>query len=271
VPTSTANRTAVTRLTGATPAELAKSIAGALDLRTDAQKASSLPAFTGAVAVNPDSPDAAAGIEFAAANRYPIVYASKDSLPAATADVFNSMAIQNTWVVGGTASISDSIMAKMPNAKRLGGADLAATATAVTNEIKARGMPTNVVYVADPSRPVDAAVAGAAVARVGGVLIPTPGAGTAAANAVLNSAGVSATVDEMYVVKSAAAGTSVPVLIFVLIGAVALAGLVLLGVAASQKSKAGPPAAKKAAPTAAGAGAAGTDATSSAAETPGGS
>jgi hypothetical protein len=118
-------------------------------------------------------------------------------------------------------------------------------------------------------------VAGAAIARVGGVLIPTAGASTAAADAVLNSAGVSATVDEMYVVKSAAAGTSVPVVIFVLIGLVAVAGLVLLGVAASQKSKTGPAPAKKAAPAAAGTGAGGatgaTGAASSTTETPGGS
>ncbi len=244
VPTSTANRTAVTRLTGATPADLAKAIAGALDVRTDAQKASKLPAFNAAVAVNPDAADAPAGIAFAAANRYPILYVSSDGLPAATSDAFNDTAIQNTWVVGGTGSISDAIMAKMPTAKRLGGDDLAATSTAVVNELKARGMPVNVVYVADSAKPVDAAVAGAAVARVGGLLVPTPGADTAAADKVLNASGVSATVDEMVVLRSAGGGAKAPVAVFVISGILAVAGLVLLARASSKKAKAPPPAKK---------------------------
>jgi len=52
----------------------------------------------------------------------------------------------------------------------------------VNNEVKGRGLPINVAYVADDSRPVDAAAAAAAVARTGGIMLLSPGAGTAAAD-----------------------------------------------------------------------------------------
>ena len=52
----------------------------------------------------------------------------------------------------------------------------------MNNEVKGRGLPINVAYVADDSRPVDAAAAAAAVARTGGIMLLSPGAGTAAAD-----------------------------------------------------------------------------------------
>ena len=49
----------------------------------------------------------------------------------------------------------------------------------MNNEGEGRGPPINVAYVADDSRPVDAAAAAAAVARTGGIMLLSPGAGNA--------------------------------------------------------------------------------------------
>ena len=226
--TSTANRSAVLRVTGATAAERAQAVANALDVRSDEEKSRKVPAFGGAVVVNPASEESATAIAFAASQRYPILYVDKDAIPAASANAFNDLAIQKTWVVGGTESVSDSIMGKLPSAQRLGGADINATATAVNNEVKARGLPVNVVYVAEQARSVDAAVAGAAVARIGGLLLVTPGADSTAAEKMLNGLGLSDSVDQIFVTKSTSP-SSVPWVLFVVIGIFALAGLVLLG------------------------------------------
>jgi len=140
--------------------------------------------------------------------------------------------------VGGTDSVSDSIMGKLPSPQRLGGADINATATAVTNEVKARGLPVNVVYVAEQGRSVDAAVAGAAIARVGGLLLVTPGADGAAAEKMLNGMGLGDSVDQIFVTKSTSP-SSVPWVLFVVIGIFALVGLVLLGWARQKSLAAG--------------------------------
>ncbi|MDQ4098846.1 MAG: glycoside hydrolase, partial [Actinomycetota bacterium] len=227
-PTSTATRSSVIRLTGTTPAEMAKAIAGAMDVRNDEEKRRNVPAFPGAVVVNPDSEESAAAIAFAASQRYPILYVDRDAIPGATADVFNATAVQNTWVVGGPGSVSDTVMGRLPSAKRLGGAGIDATQTAVVEEVKTRGLPVNVAYVADQARSADAAVAAAAIARIGGILLLTPGADSAAAERMVERLGIADTVDRIVVAESAAA-TSVPWVLFAVIALFALAGLVLLG------------------------------------------
>jgi ell wall binding domain 2 (CWB2) len=199
------------------------------------------------VVVNPNSAESAAGLAFAASQRYPVLYVDKDAIPPATADALNTMAIKNTWVVGGTDAVSDSIMGKLPNPKRLGGADFDATAAAVTNEVKARGLPVNVVYVADRVRSTDAAVAAAAVARIGGVLVLTPGASSSAAEQTTSRLGIADSVDRIVVAKSTTT-SNVPWVLFVVIGLFAVAGLVLLGWA-RQKSLAAGGAAPARAPT----------------------
>jgi putative cell wall-binding protein len=238
IATSTANRSSVVRLTGLTAADEATAIAGALDVRNDDEKGRGVPAFNGAVVVNPNSPESATALAFAASQRYPVLYVDKDAIPKATADAFNTMAIRNTWVVGGPESVSDSIMGKLPNPKRLGGADVDATATAVTNEIKARGLPVNVVYVVDRVRSADAAVAAAAVARIGGVLVLTPGASSAAAEQLTSRLGIADSVDRIVVARSTTP-SNVPWVLFVVIGLFALAGLVLLGWARQKSLAAG--------------------------------
>jgi putative cell wall-binding protein len=234
LPTPSADRANVVRLTGATPPEVAKAVAGALDLRSDQQKAAAVPAFAAAVAVNATSKEAAAGLAFAASLRLPVLYVDTDGVPAATADTLTAMAVKTTYVIGGPQSVSDAVMAKLPGAKRLGGPDVASTVVAVNNEVKARGLPMNVAYVADGSRPVDAAVAAAAVSRVGGIVLLTPGAGTAAAARQIDQLGLTGGVDKVVVVKSTSS-TSPPWALIVVSVALAALGALLLGLAARRK------------------------------------
>lgn len=232
--TPTANKASVVRLSGMTPAETAKSVAGALDVRSDEDKGRSVPAFAGVVAVNPATSDGAAGLAFAAALRLPVVVVDRDGVPAATTDVLNGAAVKTTYVIGGPQVVSDAVMAKLPGAKRLGGPDEAAISAAVTDEIKSRGLPVNVVYVADQSRPVDAAVAAAAVARAGGLLLLTPGADAAKAEEQVKRMGLTDQVDRIVVAESATSG-SIPWAPIALSGLLAVIGIILIDRAAVRR------------------------------------
>jgi putative cell wall-binding protein len=229
----------VMRLEGATPADIGKAVAGALDLRSDVDRSAKKPAAAAAVVVNPDSQDGAAALGMAAALRYPVLFATKDDVPAATTDAISALNIQKTYVVGGSASVSDAAMAKLPSATRLGGADAAATGMAVAKEAAARNVPVNVVYVADPARPLDAALAATVAARNGGLLLLSPGAKTPAVDKQLDGLGLTSMVDHIVVVRSSTS-TSVPWA--VIIGSIVLAvlGIALLARAA-RKRRAQPP------------------------------
>jgi hypothetical protein len=231
VPTPTADKAKVLRLTGATPADIGKAVAGALDGRSPEEKTRSVPAFGGAVAVNAASKESAAGLAFAASLRMPVLFVDRDGVPAATAEAFTSMNIQTTWVIGGPDAIADSALTRLPGAKRLGGADMAATSAAVVNELKSRGLPVNVAYVADESRPVDAAVAAAAIARTGGFLLLTPGANVGTAEAQIKALGLTDQVDQLVVAESASS-SSVPWALIAVSAVFAIAGIVLLDRAA---------------------------------------
>lgn len=224
----------VVRLEGATAAEIGKAVAGALDTRSDADRSGGAPAAAAAVVVNPDSQEGAPALGLAAALRFPILFVTKDDVPAATADALSDLRIQKTYVVGGSASVSDAVMAKLPGATRLGGADAAATGMAVAKESVARNVPVNVVYVADPARPVDAALAATVAARNGGLLVLTPGAATPAAEKQLDGLGLTPSVDRFVVVRSSAS-TSVPWA--VITGSIVLAvlGIALLARAARKR------------------------------------
>ncbi|MGI8809846.1 MAG: hypothetical protein ACR2KK_18790 [Acidimicrobiales bacterium] len=230
-PTPTANKADVIRLSGATPADVGRAVAGALDVRTPEEKGRSAPAFGAAVAVNPASKESAAGLAFAASLRYPVLFVDRDGVPAPTAEAFTTMAIQNTWVVGGPGSIADSALSRLPGAKRLGGADSAATSAAVINEFKSRGLPVSVAYVADENRPVDAAVAAVAVARLGGFLLLTPGGGSGAAEAQINALGIADQVDHLVVAQSASP-SDIPWALIGVSAILAVAGVFLLDRAA---------------------------------------
>jgi hypothetical protein len=159
-----------------------------------------------------------------------VLFVNRDGVPAPTAEAITSLAIQNVWVVGGTDAVGESVLGRLPGAKRL------ATPAAVADEIKARGLPVNVVFVADESRPVDAAVAGAAVARLGGLLVLTPGGDPAAAEERIQQMGLSDQVDQIVVSKSES-GSNIPWVLIVLSAALAAAGLLLLLSAARKRQQ----------------------------------
>jgi len=172
----------ISRISGTSDARLAANIAAAFDRRTLAETAN--PAFDAAVIANPASPDAVAAAGLAAARRLPILYVNAGSVPAATSAALSSMNINRTLVVGGTDDVSDGVMASLPGtATRLGGANQYETSRAVAAESAARGLPSNVVYVASGDRPIDAALTGAAVGRTTGIMVLSPGSATAPAAA----------------------------------------------------------------------------------------
>jgi hypothetical protein len=229
--TSTADKAKVIRLPGATPADIGRAVAGAMDLRSPEEKTRAIPAFGGAVVVNPASKESAAGLAFAASLRMPVLFVDRDGVPAPTADAFTGMNIQNTFVIGGPEAIADSALTRLPGAKRLGGADMAATSAAVVKELTSRGLPVNVAYVADDSRPVDAAVAAAAVSRAGGVLLLTSGADTGAAEKQITAMGLANQVDQLVTVESTSP-SNVPWALIAVFAVFAAAGIVLLDRAA---------------------------------------
>lgn len=220
----------IVRITGATPAELARQVAVALDVRSDADKASGAkPAFD-AVVVNPDAPDAGAAPAFAAALRMPILFVGDHSVPPATADAFKSLAVANTVVVGDASAVDDRVLGQLPGATRLAGNTPEATSEAVAREAAARGMSANVVYASSPHDPAVAAAVGAAVARLGGMALLTPGAGAATMEAALQRAGLDSVSDRAVTVRTEKArSANVPLIIVEVL--VILAGIALLAAA----------------------------------------
>jgi hypothetical protein len=165
----------VIRLGGTDSAATAVAIAQAMDLRSSEDRAAGKAAFGAAVIVDPRSPDAAAAAGLAAALRFPVLFTARESVPAVTSEALGSMKIGTTLVVGGTETISDAVQSGLPGAKRLGGRDAEATSQAVEAEAVARGLPRNIVLVADEERPVEAALLGTTAARLGGLLQLRPG------------------------------------------------------------------------------------------------
>ncbi len=202
----------VTRITGTGNAGLAAAIAAAMDKRTQVEKDASAPAFDAAVIANPAGPDAAAAVGLAAARRLPLLYVdSSDTVPAATEAALSSLAINRTLVIGDTSQVSSTVRSAMPSSTRLGGTDQYGTSRAVADEAVQRGLPTNVVYVTDGTKPLDAALIGAVVGRATGIhlLAPAP-LHSSAASAV--SAATLTRVDRLVVAGSTVtpAGTPPP-------------------------------------------------------------
>ncbi len=173
------DRSQIERLSGSGDAATAALIASRFDRRTDAEKAAGNPAFDAAVIANPRSPDASAASALAAARRLPILYVSTDAIPSETTAALGSLNINKTLVIGGTQSVSDTVMGKLSSDSRsptrLGGADQYATSKAVVAESKARGLPDNIAYVADGTKPMDAALLGAVAGQTTGLLMLAPG------------------------------------------------------------------------------------------------
>jgi putative cell wall-binding protein len=192
----------ITRIAGGSRAHTAALVAGAMDKRTAQQKQARVPAFDAAIVVNPDSPDAASVAALAANRRLPVLLVGKNAVPPETSDALKGLAIQHTLVIGGRRWIGRAVAAQLPGPKRLAGGNAVGTSRAVVGESIRRGLPTNLAFSVESSQPMYAAVMGAAVGRIGGLLMLSPG-GPPAARQALQRGGLRSKVDRLIVAERA--------------------------------------------------------------------
>jgi hypothetical protein len=168
-----------------------------MDRRTTLQKTSGIPAFDAAVIVNPASPDAAAISALAANRRFPVLLTGANALPTATAQALKDLGITQTIVIGTNQFVNASVLAALPKPQRLGGSNAVATSRTVVAQSRRWGLPTNIVFSTNLTRRMDTAVMGAAVARIGGLLLLSPG-GAPEAQKVLDQLKMRTMVDRLY-------------------------------------------------------------------------
>jgi putative cell wall-binding protein len=177
--------------------------------------------------ISPARPEAAAtaasASALAAALRIPILFvddrqataptnpALGSAIPAPTEAALASLGIKNVLIAGGTNIVNQQVEDRLKNpttnpaptrglglaVRRLGGADQYATSEALLAEARTRGMATNVVYVADGNRAIDAATLGAAVGRLNGLMLLSPSADTTLAKARLAALGYDGPADRL--------------------------------------------------------------------------
>ncbi|MDQ6805780.1 MAG: cell wall-binding repeat-containing protein [Actinomycetota bacterium] len=172
-----------------------------------------------AVIVNPGTPEAAAAAGLAAALKYPILFVdTRTSLPGPTSSAISTLGIKKVLIVGGTGAVNAGVETALDtllgatNVTRIGGADQYAVSANVVNTAISLGLPTNVVYTADGGRPIDGALLGSAVGRLGGLVLLTPGASTDAAETALSAAPLSLDASTDRIVGAIGTGGTDPVL-----------------------------------------------------------
>lgn len=205
------NENLIVRL-GGSGAELARQIAEALDRRTPAQRTANVPAFNAVTLVNPNSPDAYAVAGLAAARRLPVLFTENGTVSQATRDTIANLDVNRALVIGGSQVVSDAAAGGLGavEAERIGGADQYATSRAVVAESIERGLPTNLMYVADGTRPIDAALLGSTVGRVTALMALAPPPLSSTAPGVAAGTGLSSRLDRMILLQPAAAPRPVP-------------------------------------------------------------
>lgn len=80
--------------------------------------------------------DAISIAPIAAEKGIPILLVDTDSVPAVVSDFVSSLNLKKSYVIGGTAVISDQVMNKFPNALRIGGQDRFDTNAAVLKKFE---------------------------------------------------------------------------------------------------------------------------------------
>ncbi len=225
-------------------ASLAADIATRGDTRTAAQRSANKAAFPAAVITNPASAEAPAASAFAAALGLPVLFVGGTSVPDATQSALRSLDIPTTLVVGDPTQVDAKVFSGLPSPHRFKGTDPTGVSAAIDTASQASGIPTNIVYIADSSSPATAAVAGAAVARLGGLLMVGPDTG--AVEAALASTGLDTGVDRFVLIPGgnpAGGGLGVGDLVGIAIGGVlVLAGLGLLALLALRRRRSPRPA-----------------------------
>lgn len=187
----------ITRLAGTSRADTARLIARAADRRTAREREVGAPAFDAAILVDPRGPEAYTAAVLAAARRLPILYVGRDRLPSSTRSALAELDVTRVLVIGDEDTISDQTIRGLPKPQRLGGRTLENTSRAVLAESRRRALPGNTVFAATGR--MDAALLGAAGARIGGVQLMA-GRGTAAS--VLADLGMRYGVDRIVHVRS---------------------------------------------------------------------
>ncbi|HVE46718.1 MAG TPA: cell wall-binding repeat-containing protein [Acidimicrobiales bacterium] len=195
----------IVRIAGATPAEIGANIALNLDRRRAGDKTATppLPAFDAVIIANPNSASAASASALAANRRLPILYVDQNAVPAATTAAIDALDVTRAIIVGSEGVVSAGVATTLsagggPSVSRLAGADQFATSSKVVIESINRGLPTNLVYVADGNEPMHAALLGASVARVGGLLVLSPSGSAALVESSLgNTYGLCGKVDRL--------------------------------------------------------------------------
>ncbi len=201
----------VVRISGGTPADIAAAIAvNHLDRRRAEHKTTTppLPAFDAVIIVNPNSASAASASALAASRRLPILYVDQNSVPAVTSSAIAALSVTQKIIIGSTGVVSAGVEATLGfGVTRVGGGDQFNTSRAVMVESISRGLPKNIVYVADGSEPMHGALLGAMVGRMGGLLTLVQGGTAAAAESSVNALGLCPVVDK--IVTSDLTGTAV--------------------------------------------------------------
>src|SRR4051794_40980514 len=183
----------VVRISGDAPATAAQ-IATTMDQRTTDEKSAGRPAFDAAIIANPSTRDAVTAATLAAERRLPVLYVSRDGVPAATADALKSLNIAKALVVGDTKAVGATVAGQLPAAQRLAGVDMDATSRMVASEARRRGLPDNVVYVSDGRSRMQTALMGPAVARIGALQMVARGGASDALERIAASKSLRASV-----------------------------------------------------------------------------
>ncbi len=228
----------VVSVTGPSPASVAAQVATVLDTRTAAQRSGDSPAFPAAVVTNPTSPEAVTASAFAASLGLPVLFVNATSVPGLTLSALRSLDITTTLVVGDPSQVSAGVLTSLPSPHRFKGTDPASVSEAIATAALSSGIPTNVVYVASDTSPATAAAAGAAVARLGGLLLVTPS--TASAEADLATANLDSQVDRIVLIPGGVAngGLGTGALIGIAIGAaLVLSALLFLALGWSRRAR----------------------------------
>jgi predicted outer membrane repeat protein len=87
------------------------------------------------IASGENFPDALSAAGLAGAWQRPLLLVRKDSVPAVVAQALVDLGVQHTTIIGGTAAISDDVMAEVHGVRRIAGVDRYETAVAVAREI----------------------------------------------------------------------------------------------------------------------------------------
>jgi putative cell wall-binding protein len=191
---------AIQRISGPSKAAVAAKIALAMDRRSPTEQAAGTPAFTAVAISRAGSAESTAVSDLAAARRIPVLYVD-GSIPQVTLDALHTLNVNRVLVIGGRGVVSATVFKQLNagglNPTRLGGPDQYATSRAVLRESIALGLPTNQVFVADGDKPMHPALLGYSSARIGGLLLLTPGASTAEARSELTAMGLNRKLDRL--------------------------------------------------------------------------